>query len=88
VAQGALDFLWCPVKLHSFLRFLMTQPELYDAISIAFYNLSQVNEMLYDYWLTELYDEEGEIIAEQWNEENLNLMEKDVMNQTLAVDNF
>jgi hypothetical protein len=66
----------------------MTQPELYDAISIAFYNLSQVNQMLYDYWLTELYDEEGEIIAEQWNEENLNLMEKDVMNQTLAVDNF
>lgn len=62
----------------------MTQPELYDAISIAFYNLAQVNQMLYDYWLMELYDGEGEIIAEQWTEENLNLMEKDVMNQTLA----
>ena len=52
----------------------MTQPELYDAISIAFYNLAQVNQMIYDYWLMELYDEEGEIIAEQWTEENLNLM--------------
>jgi len=53
----------------------MTQSELYDAISIAFYNLAQVNQMIYDYWLMELYDEEGEIIAEQWTEENLNLME-------------
>jgi hypothetical protein len=62
----------------------MTQPELYDAISIAFYNLAQVNQMIYDYWLMELYDGEGEIIVEQWTEENLKLMEKDVMNQTLA----
>jgi hypothetical protein len=62
----------------------MTQPELYNAISIAFYNLAQVNQMIYDYWLMELYDFTGEIIAEQWTEENLNLMEKDVMNQTLA----
>ena len=62
----------------------MTQPELYDAISIAFYNLAQVNQMIYDYWFMELYDEKGEIIAEQWTEENLKLMEKDVMNQTLA----
>ena len=62
----------------------MTQPELYDAISIAFYNLAQVNQMIYDYWLMELYDGEGEIIAEQWTEENLKLMEKDVMNQILA----
>lgn len=60
----------------------MTQPELYDAISIAFYNLAQVNQMLYDYWLMELYDGEGGIIEEQWNEANLNQMEKDVMNQT------
>ena len=64
----------------------MTRPELYDAISIAFYNLAQVNQMIYDYWLMELYDEEGEIIAEQWTEENLKLMEKDVMNQTLALE--
>ena len=66
-------------------RFLMTQAELYDAISLAFYNLSQVNQMLYDYWLFSLYDEEGEIISSQWNERNLKSMEDDVMNQHLAM---
>ena len=65
----------------------MTQAELYDAISIAFYNLATSNQMLYDYWLTELYDEEGDIISEQWNDCNLKLMEDDVMNQVLATDN-
>jgi hypothetical protein len=63
----------------------MTQAELYDAISLAFYNLSQVNQMLYDYWLFSLYDEEGEIISSQWNERNLKSMEDDVMNQHLAM---
>jgi hypothetical protein len=65
----------------------MLQAELNDAISIAFYNLANSNEMLYDYWLTELYDEEGDIISEQWNDRNLKLMEDDVMNQVLAADN-
>jgi hypothetical protein len=65
----------------------MTQAELNDAISIAFYNLANSNQMLYDYWLTELYDEEGDIISEQWNDCNLKLMEDDVMNQVLATDN-
>ena len=64
----------------------MTQSEIHDAIALAFYNLSQVNEMLYDYWLMELYDGEGDIISEQWNERNLKLMEDDVMNQNLAVE--
>jgi len=63
----------------------MPQAELYDAISLAFYNLSQVNQMLYDYWLFSLYDEEGEIISSQWNERNLKSMEDDVMNQHLAM---
>jgi len=65
----------------------MTKAELNDAISIAFYNLANSNQMLYDYWLLELYDEEGEIISEQWNDHNLKLMENDVMNQELARDN-
>ena len=63
----------------------MTQTELYDAISLAFYNLSQDNEMIYDYWLTELYDEEGEMITSQWNEDTLKMMENDVMNQMLGI---
>ena len=55
--------------------------EVGDAISLAFYNLSQHNQMLYDYWLSELYDENGEMILEAWNESNLKLMEDDVMNE-------
>ena len=64
----------------------MISSEIGDAISLAFYNLSQHNQMLYDYWLSELYDEEGEIIVDQWNQQNLKLMEDDVMNQLQAVD--
>jgi len=62
----------------------MTQTEIQDAISLAFYNLAQVNQMIYDYWLMELYDENGEMITSQWTEDTLNQMEKDVMNQILA----
>ena len=51
-----------------------------DAISQAFYNLSQHNQMIYDYWVSELYDENGEILEDQWNASNLKLMEDDVMN--------
>ena len=66
----------------------MISAEIGDAISIAFYNLAQHNAMLYDYWLNELYDEEGEMILDQWNESILKLMEDDVMHQIQAVDNF
>lgn len=52
-----------------------------DAINNAFRNLSETNAMLYDYWLSELYDEEGNLIEEMWNENTLNAMETDVMYQ-------
>jgi hypothetical protein len=63
----------------------MTQADLNDAISIAFYNLSQSNQMLYDYWLFQLYDSDGDIIESEWNENTLKLMETDVMYQIQAV---
>lgn len=66
----------------------MTQVELNDAISLAFYNLSQINQMIYDYWLFELYDENGDMIEERWNERNLLLMEEDVMNHTPVEDDL
>lgn len=52
-----------------------------DGIINAFRNLSETNTMLYDYWLSELYDEEGNMIEEMWNENTLNAMETDVMHQ-------
>ena len=48
-----------------------------DNISQAFYNLSQNNTMLYDYWLSELYDVDGEMIQDRWNELTLKMMEVD-----------
>lgn len=51
-----------------------------EAISNAFSNLAEVAPQVYDYWISELYTVDGDIIAEEWNESNLNLMEKDVIN--------
>lgn len=51
-----------------------------EAISNAFSNLAEVAPQVYDYWISELYTVDGDIIADEWNESNLNLMEKDVMN--------
>jgi hypothetical protein len=55
--------------------------ELLDNISLAFYNLSQTNKHLYYYWFFELFDSQGNMIIDRWNQESLYLMEKDVMNQ-------
>ena len=41
-------------------------------------NLSYVNEMLFDYWLTELCDENEELIPAKCSEEILSQLEKDV----------
>ena len=51
-----------------------------DAIANAFSNLAESAPQVYDYWVSELYSDEGEILKDQWNESNLQLMEDDVMN--------
>jgi len=50
-----------------------------QAINKAFFNLAHCNPMLYDYWLSELYDDAWNVINEKWNETTLIQMEKDVM---------
>ena len=63
----------------------MNNQEIIDAIGSALNNLCENNEMLHDYWITELYDfTTDEPIEENWNEDNLKLIETDVMNQILA----
>ena len=57
----------------------MTQTEINDAIAQAFLNLSEVNEMVYDQWISELYTVDGDFVEEKWNERTLYEMEKDVM---------
>jgi hypothetical protein len=57
----------------------MNQTEINDAIALAFLNLSELNESLYDYWISELYTVDGNFIEDSWNESNLKKMEDDVM---------
>ena len=52
---------------------------IHTKINESFYHLSQINAMIYDYWISELYDEEGNIVWEMWNEETVKLMEEDVL---------
>lgn len=57
----------------------MKKDEIEDAISDAFGHLSELNTQVYDYWICKLYDKECAMIDENWNEQNLYEMEKDVM---------
>jgi hypothetical protein len=65
----------------------MTQTQITDAISAAFDNLSELSAQVYDYWISELYDDEGDLIAENWSEKSLKLMQDDVRNLSLLNDN-
>ena len=57
----------------------MTQVEINTAISNAFYNLSTLNEDLYDYYVNRLYTVDGNFVEAEWNEKTLSEMEDDVM---------
>ena len=56
----------------------MEQVQLLHNIEQQLDNLSYVNEMLFEYWLTELCDENEELIPVKCSEEILSQLEKDV----------
>jgi hypothetical protein len=41
-------------------------------------SLYDTNEMLFDYWMSELFDDNDVKVQENWNESNLREMYKDV----------
>ena len=45
-----------------------------EAINHQFGELSKTNHILYDYWISKLYDEDGDFIQSEWNETNQKLM--------------
>jgi hypothetical protein len=55
----------------------MNQTDVMDAINKAFAKLSS-NQMIYDFWLSELYYPSGDFHLDNWNEHSLKLMQKDV----------
>jgi hypothetical protein len=62
----------------------MNKSEITDAISAAFGNLADLSAQVYDYWISELYDLDDNMIEDNWNVQNLKLMEDDVMNLSLV----
>ena len=85
LAHNPLDF-YAFLCYHTCMKNEMNQTELVDAISIAFYNLSELSGQVYDYWLMKLYNAEGDMIAEEWNTQTLKWMEDDVMQLTLVTE--
>jgi len=65
----------------------MTKIEISNAIWAAFDNLSELSAQIYDYWICQLYYDDGDMIVEEWNEQTLKMMEDDVMNLLLVNDN-
>lgn len=58
----------------------MTQEQLVRCIEQQLDNLQSLNQMQFDYWLSELCDEDDELISEKCNQQVLSQLEKDVYN--------
>jgi len=76
---------FCPrfLTLSTLTFFLMFiyDSEIVSSIYQGLENLNDTNAMLHDYWVSELYTEEGDIISEMWNGDVLKQIETDVMHQ-------
>ena len=56
----------------------MNQEQLVRSIEQQLDNLQSINQMSFDYWLTELCDENDELIVEKCNEQVLSQLEQEV----------
>ena len=56
----------------------MDSAQLLRSIEQQLDNLQSLNQMQFDYWLSELCDENDELIPEKCNEQVLSQLEKDV----------
>jgi hypothetical protein len=68
--------------MHKFLVIEMTetQAQLIRSIEQQLDNLQSINQMQFDYWLSELCDEDDELIPEKCNQQVLSQIEQDVYN--------
>ena len=57
-----------------------TQEQLIRSIEQQLDNLQSLNQMQFDYWLSELCDENDELIVDKCNQEVLSQIEQDVYN--------
>ena len=56
----------------------MNQEQLVRSIEQQLDNLQSINQMSFDYWLSELCDENDELIIEKCNEQVLSQLEQEV----------
>ena len=49
----------------------------FNGIAQAFIDLGDLSAQVYDYWISELYTEDGDLDWSKWNEESLRSMELD-----------
>jgi hypothetical protein len=56
----------------------MNQEQLVRSIEQQLDNLQSINQMSFDYWLTELCDENDELIVEKCSEQVLSQLEQEV----------
>jgi hypothetical protein len=56
----------------------LSQEFIQTEIEYCLNSLYDTNEMLFDYWLSELFDDDDVKVQENWNETNLLAMYKDV----------
>ncbi len=69
-------------KMHKYLVIEMTetQAQLIRSIEQQLDNLQSINQMQFDYWLSELCDEDDELIPHKCNEEVLFQITEEVYN--------
>jgi hypothetical protein len=58
----------------------MTQAQLIRSIEQQLDNLQSLNQQQFDYWLSEICDEDDELIPDKCSEQVLNLILQDVYN--------
>lgn len=62
----------------------LVQTEMNNAIVQGLDNLNNLNQQLFDFWYSELFDENDDPIMEKWTDQTLNEIEKDVMYNSSA----
>lgn len=63
---------------------LLVQTEMNNAIAQGLNQLINLNQQVFDYWYSELFDENDDPIMEKWTDQTLNEIEKDVMYNSTA----
>ena len=63
---------------------LLVQTEMNNSIAQGLDQLNNLNQQVFDFWYSELFDENDDPVMEKWTDQTLNEIEKDVMYNSSA----